>query len=598
MKNIAFDTKLDQVISDMVLNICSRLNFTVGDGTTTATIATKSTYDAYISNKNFFVNNDILPRDILSRLEYYKNIILKKIDTLSTPLRTDNCDNLYEDIKKVVNISSNGNKEITEMIASLYKELMYPAISSILSKDGTMKFYIIEGYKIDIALTDKLYINNDDQTMKLGGSDVIIFDHKVGRETYEYLLRPLSYACKDRKRHLICIAPYYDENALSGVIKNDLNMEYKQTKDINLVLTTCTKVTGDSKVRLEDLAMLLNTTVISPTIESELITKLKEESSIYKVFDIENRGIEGVNVLLKETTIGVVPTNAKIDEYKSDSELFVNYTGDEYRIGYCDELNLGLKESIFTGFYYDKDIYNTFYNVAKTELEEVRKKCENIGTFSLELNKKQQRVHALSLKTGVIEVGSTSELSQGYLKDMVDDAIKAAASAYNNGIVLGCNVTLLKAIEDVMVDVNDKIDIMLLSMLKEGYSNVYKTVLSNVISDDIVLGVSDRFDISDDSDKINNVISENVKKILNKNRNYKDYDCNLCISCNDVKVSTPYYLYDAIVDYSINSHTVFNLSTGKFDNDVINSSETDKEILKATIDLLSLLITGNQLVLR
>ena len=35
MKNLAFDKKLDQVICDMVMSICSRLNFTVGDGTTT-----------------------------------------------------------------------------------------------------------------------------------------------------------------------------------------------------------------------------------------------------------------------------------------------------------------------------------------------------------------------------------------------------------------------------------------------------------------------------------------------------------------------------------------------------------------------------------
>ena len=42
---------------------------------------------------------------------------------------------------------------------------------------------------------------------------------------------------------------------------------------------------------------------------------------------------------------------------------------------------------------------------------------------------------------------------------------------------------------------------------------------------------------------------------------------------------------------------MLDLSTGEFNKDVINSTETDKEILKATIDLLSLLITGNQLVL-
>ena len=54
---------------------------------------------------------------------------------------------------------------------------------------------------------------------------------------------------------------------------------------------------------------------------------------------------------------------------------------------------------------------------------------------------------------------------------------------------------------------------------------------------------------------------------------------------------------DIIIDLSINSGNVFDVSIAQFNQDVINSTETDKEILKATIDLLSLLITGNQLVL-
>ena len=54
--------------------------------------------------------------------------------------------------------------------------------------------------------------------------------------------------------------------------------------------------------------------------------------------------------------------------------------------------------------------------------------------------------------------------------------------------------------------------------------------------------------------------------------------------------------YDIIIHYSICTHQVFDVSTKKFTNRVINSSQTDEEILKATIDLISLLITGNQMV--
>ena len=59
---------------------------------------------------------------------------------------------------------------------------------------------------------------------------------------------------------------------------------------------------------------------------------------------------------------------------------------------------------------------------------------------------------------------------------------------------------------------------------------------------------------------------------------------------------TEFTLHDVIVRYSIISKQVFDVSKKEFTKNVINSSQTDKEVLKATIDLISLLIVGNQMV--
>ena len=597
MKNIAFDKKLDQVISDMVMTICNRLNFTVGDGTTTATIATKSIYDAYLECKNFFEDNEILPRDILAVFERYKNILLEKLDSMATPIRSDDPKVLRENIEKVVYISSNGNEEITNMIASLYEELMYPAISCTLSNDGTMKSSIVKGYKIDVSLTDKLYINNDNNTMLLNGSDVIIFDHKVMKETYEKILKPLSEQCRARGRHLVCIAPYYDETALSGVIRTDLNLEYRKNNDINLVLMVCSKATGYARTLLDDLAMLLNTMVVTPAMENEFLEVLNTGEDISKLCDIDNRGIEGITVA---TYANKEEMRLRLETYVDGLENVFDYADPDksLRIGYCDKLDLGLSVSTFSGFYYDEEVYEKFMNTAKEELEDIRRKCEKIGTFSVELGQKQKRVYALGLKTGLIEVGSTSELSQGYLKDTVDDAVKAAASAYNNGVVLGCNVTLLQAIDELLSIDLANIDYRILSLLKKGFKSVYKTVFSNVFSNYKPLLPFNTSDI---------VKSSIAKKVL-ENKDFIDY-CNDLFNLdvengddNDSYIETLQKvsynnLYDVIISYSISRGVVLDLSTGEFNKDVINSTETDKEILKATIDLLSLLITGNQLVL-
>jgi len=59
-----------------------------------------------------------------------------------------------------------------------------------------------------------------------------------------------------------------------------------------------------------------------------------------------------------------------------------------------------------------------------------------------------------------------------------------------------------------------------------------------------------------------------------------------------------HYPVVAFVDrYSRENGVVLDVTTGHFTSDVINSTETDREVLNATVDLLALLITGNQMVL-
>jgi hypothetical protein len=55
-------------------------------------------------------------------------------------------------------------------------------------------------------------------------------------------------------------------------------------------------------------------------------------------------------------------------------------------------------------------------------------------------------------------------------------------------------------------------------------------------------------------------------------------------------------LLDVITWYSTRFSMVFDLSTMRFSNSVVNSAETDIQILRATIDLVSLLMTGNQTI--
>ena len=54
--------------------------------------------------------------------------------------------------------------------------------------------------------------------------------------------------------------------------------------------------------------------------------------------------------------------------------------------------------------------------------------------------------------------------------------------------------------------------------------------------------------------------------------------------------------YDLILAHSALTGKVFDVTKKEFSDDVINSYQTDSEIFTAVIDLLSLLISGNQMV--
>lgn len=592
MKNLSFDaseTKVDQAISDMAEEICGRLNYSVGDGTTSAIIATNSIYQNYRSKKEELNDRFILPRDIIKKYEVIKNDIIEKLNNKAKPIQTKNIDELYNNIRNVVYISSNGNELITDYISDLYKELGAPAISCVKAPDGITKKRLINGYRYELSLADRLYINSDEKTMELSEADIIIFAHKISESTYKKILKPLSIQSKMRGRHLIVCAPMYDEIALNTVIAPELNNEYRTNHDVNMVLTRYRAISSHTRKLINDFSVLVDTDIIDRSKEKYIIDKLDSGVDINSLFQLDTRHITGTKCIAVNNTDPVTYIYGEDKLGDNFKTLDGFYTEDEnaIRVGYTRSCSLGLTYSQFTDLVYDKSRYETILAEAKELLEEAEKKYQKLGTFNIEVNQCQERLYALNLRMGIIEVGADSEVSQGMLKDAVDDAVKAAESAYKYGVILGCNINLLQSISEVLIDTTNMLDRLLLEILYDGFKDVYKTVLANAFPDMIF-----------DTDTIN--IERDIKKFVDEHIGnfdeifedmdkvheaieYCDFDDNLS-------------LHNFIVEYSLLVSEVFDISKFRFSSDVINSLQTDSEILTATIDLISLLIVGNQMV--
>ena len=131
----------------------------------------------------------------------------------------------------------------------------------------------------------------------------------------------------------------------------------------------------------------------------------------------------------------------------------------------------------------------------------------------------------------------------------------------------------------------------LINILYYGFIDVYKTVLNNAYEDKLL---NENDDIETAYAEFVSAYEMNIGDFSNIKWDDELLNKSLRISRDDKE--NEFTLIDVIIRYSILSHQVFDVSKKEFTKNVINSSQTDKEVLKATIDLISLLIVGNQMV--
>lgn len=532
-RNVNFDfiagEPVDRVIAGMAVDICGRLNYAVGDGTTSAIIATNQIYKAAM--KAFPEQSNIRARDLIAAFTSVKDKLITEIQKAATPV-TD--ENLVETIKKVVDISSNGNQFITSIITNAYDNLRYPAIHTEKSDTASTYCDITTGYPSKVRITDQIYVNSENKRAEHKNVDILVFDHRVKRSTYDKILVPLMGCAKRLGRHLLCIAPSYDEEAIQTVIRRDLNAEYSRRTDITLILCSYPSATGMDKKAIADLAMLAGTTLIDKGIENKIIESLETEPDIRNLVNISNRGIADI-LVFAGTDFEPTKSNGIVD--KSDERKYL------INLGFAESFTSSMKDSIFVFNNYSETLYNKYLTDAKNDLDEITKKFEILGTYTKDVYEAQHRYTSLQMKTATIYVGGDSVLSRDMLQDSVDDAVRAAESAFQYGYVLGCNVTL-SGIIDHMISKKEgltDLEVKVLEILREGFRSVYERVLYNAYGD--------RPSNSD------------------------------------------------IIETSIRDQKVYDLSIMDYSENVINSAKTDIEILTATVDLLKLLLTGNQMVL-
>lgn len=643
-KNVTVDTHLgssvDLTIYRIVTDICGRLNYRVGDGTTTAIMATNAIYKSFMDFlTDYLKEHNIRPRDVINTMKEIAVMIEKGIREEAVPIQ--GTEDMLEKVRNIVKISTNDNAELTDFFVKVVKEVGAPIINCSVSKSLATKMEIIDGYRAPIIYGDKMFVTNEQGEGIYSTVDVIIFDHIVGNTAYTEIIKPLAEYSSNLGRQLLVIAPHYDAVTVRSNIARDI-AEYARLRTPSKFILAVAGITGLlSNKYLFDLAMLLNTTVIDQNLEADIIQTTRI-MGIDHIFNINMRGIRGINIAVEKddrlasvTDDGTYFTDKKISYSNYRQALDSGVTPEDtsnvktfvMRLGYVDSVTITDKTSMFQGFYFDQPTYEKYLLEAKIDMDELVEEYAQLATYSLDVVAAQSRYNALKLRLASIEVGGESIMSRDMIKDTVDDAIHATESAFTHGYILGCNVTTIRVINKLIHDlslcetsVKNELSIKILESIRDGFIEVYRAVLRNAF-DDIEV-------------KLNKSVIEQCFSITKGEtvafmkihmydafpyENYEEYYDTLRFGQN-----TPYtgiFVFDYLMDFTYNrglrdkaefvnvsftdiiigislmTNQVFDLDTMKFNSNVINSANTDIEVMKATNDLMSILINGNQVIL-
>ena len=547
---------------------------TVGDGTTSAMVAANNFLRA--------IYTDFIPKITKSGQAFRQATFVESMQKVykeleeqlkSNPrIRRIDLNGDFEDIYRIAYVATNGNEGFSRLIQKVYQETKNPNIQVTL--DGNSAETTIEiqkGYKFDAHVLNFDAYQNDDSGLivyKDAPRKVIIFDHNVTFQSHEQIIGALIRMASRDGFSVMILAPYFDDIVTSWMASQTQRL--LQARQIPNVMMVQVPISMDiHRKTLADLTVLTNTQVFTDGM------------------------VRAHNILLHNQTHeekDQIPVDealqSLIDDYK--------FVSPELVISSC----LGSVRSIIfnrhgEGFLQDyQEIYNpTVYNTMIQEVtdEYNAKKKKALKTVGGTLDKDylftQLRYIKLTGSMGVIKVGNLTDMQQHTDKDTIDDAVLACRSAFENGYVRGMNLEILSILHQAIEhDMNDAKQLMPYTQKYEYYSEIlymlyncfYLTsyqVIQNKHRDD---STARRIEVQDRVYDDGNPEMPKIKPIV-----FNWTSSQILENC--IKDPVGY-------DYNLREET---LHTPEFWN-VINSTATDIEILRAVVNVLTTVVTSNQ----
>lgn len=404
LKNLKFVGAIEFTMRDDLEGITRRIVTTVGDGTTSAVILSALLFEGLRKASAMGVNE----KQLIADLD-------KAISEACDLIQQNGKEATIDDIFKIAMISTDGNKNIANLIKSIYEEHgndVFIDVSTAPGLETIVKTY--DGFTIDSGLTDIAFINTNKHSSVIDNASLYLFEDPI--DTNE-------------------MASYFAKIVRDNVLTPIQEKMYVKVKPTVIV---CPKIGNDIMSDVDALVNILKSIPVEQRkfYPINIVTNIPNRNFIYDLSLISGatliRKYNDAATQNDDETISGAQTLEKIHDFA----------------GHCDQVVADSRKTKFINpslMYDENGEYSNIYKNHLADMEEQLAGLKEENGNHGEIGVMKRRINAFKANMVEIRVGGVSETDRDSLRDLVEDAVLNCRSAAIDGYGFGANFEALRA---------------------------------------------------------------------------------------------------------------------------------------------------------
>lgn len=437
LKNLKFVGAIEFTMRDDLEGITRRIVTTVGDGTTSAVILSALLFEGLRKASAMGVNE----KQLIADLD-------KAINEACDLIQQNSKEATIDDIFKIAMISTDGNKNIANLIKSIYEENgndVFIDVSTAPGLETIVKTY--DGFTIDSGLTDIAFINTNKHSSVIDNASLYLFEDPI--DTNE-------------------MASYFAKIVRDNVLTPIQEKMYVKVKPTVIV---CPKIGNDIMSDVDALVNILKSIPVEQRkfYPINIVTNIPNRNFIYDLSLISGatliRKYNDAATQKDDETISGAQTLEKIHDFA----------------GHCDQVVADSRKTKFINpslMYDENGEYSNIYKNHLVDMEEQLAGLKEENGNHGEIGVMKRRINAFKANMVEIRVGGVSETDRDSLRDLVEDAVLNCRSAAIDGYGFGANFEALRAFNYLLAQSEKDLLPEEIDSITNGQTyNIYKIML-------------------------------------------------------------------------------------------------------------------------